>query len=284
MFGSLVIVYPAPHSGGGLVLRHGGSEWTVDSSRMLADQQKPTLAYIAFFGDVEHEVLEVTSGYRITVTYNLYSTQASVSRQPARSSTFARELATAMQSLLDDPTFLPEGGTLGFCLAHQYAVERERIHGRRELSDVPLLLKGSDATVVDVCKALGLRVKYRVVLETPVDLRIEGDPRWDPMHVYMLLDWIPDISGEIAIGGIYDLLIEEGAKVVTPSKHKERFTPRIEVKWVVPPQEGVRFKTSYTVYGNEATAEFRYTNLCVLISIGRFENERKSIEDGNDSD
>ena len=26
----------------------------------------------AFYGDCEHEVLEVTSGYRITLTYNLY--------------------------------------------------------------------------------------------------------------------------------------------------------------------------------------------------------------------
>ena len=72
MFGSLVIVYPTPHEGGELVLRHEGKEWTFDSARITAKQREPSLAYIAFYSDVEHEVLDVKSGYRVTVTYNLY--------------------------------------------------------------------------------------------------------------------------------------------------------------------------------------------------------------------
>jgi hypothetical protein len=27
---------------------------------------------VAFFGDIEHEIAPVTSGHRITLTYNLY--------------------------------------------------------------------------------------------------------------------------------------------------------------------------------------------------------------------
>src|SRR6202042_3226946 len=30
----------------------------------------PSIAYIAFYSDVEHEVLKVTSGHRATITYN----------------------------------------------------------------------------------------------------------------------------------------------------------------------------------------------------------------------
>ncbi|KAJ7583235.1 hypothetical protein C8J56DRAFT_1054994 [Mycena floridula] len=32
----------------------------------------PSIAYIAFYSDIEHEVTPVTSGYRISLTYNLY--------------------------------------------------------------------------------------------------------------------------------------------------------------------------------------------------------------------
>jgi hypothetical protein len=36
MFGSLVIVFPSPHEGGALLLRHRGQEWTFDSGEALA--------------------------------------------------------------------------------------------------------------------------------------------------------------------------------------------------------------------------------------------------------
>ena len=279
MFGSLVIVYPVSHTGGALVLRHGDSEWTFNSAEVLATQQESTLAYVAFFGDVEHEVQEVTSGYRVTVTYNLYNTRASVSRGPARSSAFAQELTTTMQKLLDDPTFLPKGGTLGFCLAHQYAVERERVTGRQEIYDVPLLLKGSDATVIDVCRALGLRVIYRVVVETTAEIDLGGRESWTDVDVHVLLDWIPDLSDEFALeDGLYQYLIGEGGRAVLPAQYAEHFKSGIDIKWVVPPEEGARFKTNYAAYGNEPTSDFKYTNLCVLVPIGSFEGERRKAK------
>jgi len=76
MFGSLVIVFPTPHEGGGLLLRHRGHEWIFDSGKELADlvegQRQPSIAYVAFFSDIEHEVAPVISGYRVTLTFNLY--------------------------------------------------------------------------------------------------------------------------------------------------------------------------------------------------------------------
>ncbi len=71
MFGSLVVVFPTPHEGGTLVLRHHGKEWTFDSGKILANAPN-CVAYVAFFSDVEHEVSPVASGHRVTVTYNLY--------------------------------------------------------------------------------------------------------------------------------------------------------------------------------------------------------------------
>ncbi|KAG7096291.1 hypothetical protein E1B28_003738 [Marasmius oreades] len=71
MFGSLVVVFPTPHTGGELVLRHAEKMFTFDSGTILAGSPDK-IAFIAFFSDVEHEVLPVTSGHRVTLTYNLY--------------------------------------------------------------------------------------------------------------------------------------------------------------------------------------------------------------------
>ena len=66
MFGSLVVCLPSEFTGGALVTRHQGHEVTFDWS------SSTTTHWAAFFSDVEHEVLPVTSGHRITLTYNLY--------------------------------------------------------------------------------------------------------------------------------------------------------------------------------------------------------------------
>lgn len=40
----------------------------------MNDQDPAAVKWAAFYSDCEHEVLEVTSGHRITLTYNLYYT------------------------------------------------------------------------------------------------------------------------------------------------------------------------------------------------------------------
>ena len=72
MFGSLVVCLPTQFSGGELATRHHGREVKFDWSSPLESPRK-TLSWAVFFSDVEHEVLPVTQGQRITLTYNLYS-------------------------------------------------------------------------------------------------------------------------------------------------------------------------------------------------------------------
>ncbi len=47
---------------------HGDEEWKFESDTVPLS----SISYAAFYGDVEHEVTEVKSGYRLTLTYNLY--------------------------------------------------------------------------------------------------------------------------------------------------------------------------------------------------------------------
>ncbi|MGW5754797.1 2OG-Fe(II) oxygenase [Nocardia rhamnosiphila] len=64
MIGTLVVTLPSTFTGGELVIEQQGTEVT--------DQGSPEeLSFVAFYGDCEHEVLPVTDGFRITLTYNL---------------------------------------------------------------------------------------------------------------------------------------------------------------------------------------------------------------------
>lgn len=173
MFGSLVIVFPTVHEGGGLTLRHNKKEWTFDSAKAVAEHDTPHIAYTAFYSDVEHEVMPVKSGYRVTVTYNLYFSDPSpaipetslVVQNPLVASAFRIEL----ERLLTDPTFVPEGGNLMFGLRHQYPVELENLEWRADkkalLQGMSAYLKGSDAVVYKVCGELGLRTLLQLVFE-----------------------------------------------------------------------------------------------------------------------
>src|SRR5437879_2471964 len=65
MVGSLVVTLPSSFKGGALVVRHAGMSATYRSP-------KKSLSLVAFYADCRHEVRPVTSGYRVTLTYNLF--------------------------------------------------------------------------------------------------------------------------------------------------------------------------------------------------------------------
>jgi 2OG-Fe(II) oxygenase superfamily len=64
MIGSLVVTLPSAHTGGELVIEHGGDATTYRGS-------KSALSLVAFYADCRHEVRPVKSGHRVTLTYNL---------------------------------------------------------------------------------------------------------------------------------------------------------------------------------------------------------------------
>src|SRR5271154_415267 len=64
MVGTLVVTLPSSYTGGELMVGHN-EEWKAYRG------SKTALSLVAFYADSRHEVLKVTSGYRITLTYNL---------------------------------------------------------------------------------------------------------------------------------------------------------------------------------------------------------------------
>ncbi|KAF8464806.1 hypothetical protein DFH94DRAFT_392508 [Russula ochroleuca] len=142
---------PTPHEGGALHFRHRSQEWIFDSGQVLAAKDKPSIGYASFFSDIEHEVAPVTSGHRVTLTYNLYFDDGPVSAVSMDLSpplVNERAFREAFTTLLEDQEFLAEGGTLAFGLRHVYPI-------KDDLKHVHSVLKGCDALVYQSVRALG---------------------------------------------------------------------------------------------------------------------------------
>ncbi|XP_065913973.1 uncharacterized protein [Dysidea avara] len=116
MFGSLVVCLPTQFSGGELVVRHKKKEIKYDWSSPPFNG----LQWAAFFSDIEHEVLPITEGYRVTLTYNLYyGTNPSRLLIDITTNPFYRTLHAA----LSHPIFMRDGGILGYECCYSYVFD-----------------------------------------------------------------------------------------------------------------------------------------------------------------
>ena len=186
MVGSLVVVYPTPHQGGELVLRHKGREWAIDENTLNHSQSSTSIAYVAFYSDIEHEVLKVSSGCRVALTYNLYLVDSTPGVQAPSVVPNLRvipNLQSALHKLLRSPEFLPHGGTLGFGLAHLYPITFET-----KLQDMAKYLKGEDVHVYRACRELKLQPSLRMVCDASEEGRgimlgkVVEQPDYDQLH------------------------------------------------------------------------------------------------------
>jgi hypothetical protein len=84
-------------------VRHDGHEVKFDWG------SNPTVAqWAAFYSDCEHEVLPVTSGYRVTLTYNLYYDEdPNIPSRHLGSSSLP--LYQVFSEALQCQTFMPDG-------------------------------------------------------------------------------------------------------------------------------------------------------------------------------
>jgi len=268
MFGSLVIVFPTKHEGGALTFLHGGGKWTFNSAEMVRTQTEPSsIAFVAFYSDVEHEVAPVTSGYRVTLTYNLYFSAefASTSVPPiVAPSTTEATFKTALSRLLSDNTFMTRGGFLGFGLRHEYPLEPKT--GLRNLISC---LKGNDAIIQKVCSQLSLQTMLRVIY---------GDDTGDegPYFVMVkdIVDYSENVQVDMGIGGIMTEY-EEGKRVAITGPIADQAAKssyygddlddqpedvsedeHVDVDWVTDLTKLTVARTPYVAYGNDAQMDF----------------------------
>ncbi|KAG6855593.1 hypothetical protein H0H87_000432 [Tephrocybe sp. NHM501043] len=284
MFGSLVIVFPTPHKGGTLVLRHFGQEWNFDSATLTSEQEVPSVAYIAFYSDVDHEVTVVESGFRVTVTYNLFFESKAIASQVHPSATPVAPdyhlLHNALSTALENPEFLPTGGYLGFGLSFQYPVQSTMSADQR--SALVASLKGSDSVIYRVCEQLSLKTSLNAVYDT------------DGHQVLVSVERMPNITGRLIDDYMVDILTEwkgsgriihefgkerpEVHSYLYPRRHKE---PTVKLVWVTPLTKYSKWGSDYIAYGNEASAACIYADLCIAVKVGRF-GSRSTNDDEED--
>ncbi|OTB12107.1 hypothetical protein K445DRAFT_67065 [Daldinia sp. EC12] len=155
-FGSLVVCLPVAHEGGQLEVRHNGKTISFDWSKL--DMNQPSIQWAAFYSDCEHEVLQVQSGHRITLTYNLYATRGNgeLTSHPKPLDLGQLPLYNHIHSIIGQEKFMPDGGYLGFYTTHSYP------HASRHFCD-PDTLKGLDMAIWECFTALGYSVYLRPV-------------------------------------------------------------------------------------------------------------------------
>jgi hypothetical protein len=267
MFGSLVIVFPSPHEGGALLLRHRGQEWTFDSGEALssaAAKDEPSIGYVAFFSDIEHEVTPVTSGHRITLTFNLYfddggpvSPNDAVSEHlPTPTLPNQVRFRDAFTALLGNPEFLADGGTLAFGLRHVYPI-------KNDLNHVYNILKGSDAVVYQSVLALG----YEPVLYVYFDKR--------GVMIDKLVDfsrWMDAFCSEEG-PDIGDVVHMEGGVLVYPEGETVEVdhTPPEGLEWVTPATKFNRQTDAIVIgyAGNEPAMDWAYGDVILVVRVGK---------------
>jgi hypothetical protein len=90
-------------TGGQLRIAHGDEEVVYD----WGNADPSSIEWAAFYSDCEHEVLEVTKGHRITLTYNLYVSEqlGGVIRSFPRAVPSRYPCYEKVKALLEDATF-----------------------------------------------------------------------------------------------------------------------------------------------------------------------------------
>ncbi|XP_055332138.1 uncharacterized protein LOC129584061 [Paramacrobiotus metropolitanus] len=274
MFGSLVIVFPVAHTGGELILRHDGKEWAFDAGKELAATARPSVGYVAFYSDVEHEVAPVQSGHRVTLTYNLYFGDNAEKTLPQSEAVRQqeKEFKKGLEQLLADPLFLPHGGFIGFGLQHEYPLSADTA-----AASFAGRLKGNDAVMERVCEQLGVPIELKIFTRT---WNIEGEPSggYPDSEMEVLTDKVIDFSEkqEVPSHEMTNMLREEGA-VFLPHVHRRyaragAATDDPEAKnrihWITEVTKHNTIKTEYVAYGNQSELDHLYGSICLIAKIG----------------
>ncbi|XP_055353958.1 uncharacterized protein LOC129599674 [Paramacrobiotus metropolitanus] len=277
MFASLVVVFPTPHEGGALVLRSGDKEWTFDSAKELAALRSPSIAYMAFYSDVEHEILPVQSGHRVTLTYNLYFAQPTFPEFsiPVNQASFEKEqtFKANLAKLLDEPDFLPKGGLIGFGLQYQYPIA---VDLKKPFGSTMEYLKGSDAMIRRVCKELSLPIQLKVYTQD------------DRENVAVLTDHVIQFKESSWVDGyVFQELAREKGAIVLLNEDKgdsdgedrddcddEDWSPDLEgmggvsIQWITEMAQRNITRTAFVFHGNQPELDYCYGTMCLIAEVG----------------
>ncbi|EIE20653.1 hypothetical protein COCSUDRAFT_57220 [Coccomyxa subellipsoidea C-169] len=271
MLGSLVIALPCLHEGGRLTVEHGIECQTFDWS-LTELPNAPLLQWGAFYSDCIHEVHPMTSGARITITYNLMAVKAE--DPPLRG---VNPSSLALRQILDEALqtdgFLEKGGTLAFGCQHEYHHNSDAFldsHFRFQ-ADLKLLLKGADACVVAVARDLGLKVDINPLFKNENNYEREYDSEGNPLAPEELeRRRATEYVGKEFGLGIHDFVDQDAASVARLGNYSAAKNRGVEKRWDLIWCHGLEHHEVaevYLAYGNEYSNEVMYSYAVILIEV-----------------
>ncbi len=162
MLGTLVVCLPSQFSSGRLVLSHRGVVQKYDWGSAIAKQKTPIqLHWVAFFGDVDHQIERIWSGARVTLTYLLRRGTSSAPPHDVVDEDLAPRIQEGWQALLADKSFLPKGGILGYPCCHLYHQDARLQRQQSSIDRQSLtMLKGRDHLLAATALQVGLKVTF----------------------------------------------------------------------------------------------------------------------------
>jgi hypothetical protein len=163
MFGTLVVCLPSQFGNGKLVLSHRGVVQKFDWGNAIQGQKKPNqLHWVAFFGDVDHQIERVWFGARVTLTYLLRRGAEGALSRDAADEDVAPRVQEAWRELLADRHFLPKGGTLAYPCCHLYHQDARFQQKQRPITrNSAAMLKGRDHLAAATALKAGLKVTFK---------------------------------------------------------------------------------------------------------------------------
>ncbi|KAI4523656.1 hypothetical protein K525DRAFT_282472 [Schizophyllum commune Loenen D] len=262
--GTLVMIFPAPHEGGQLVFTSGKNEWTVDAASEIFHGGAPHVVFVAFYGDVTHEVLPVLSGHRVTLTWNIFvawpHTPIAVPREVLD---YDVVLKNALADLLADERLLPNGGYLAFGLRYQYPDNSLCCWTTSDL-------KGGDAMIKRACEALGVEPMLRLLYGgySHEDIANFFGKRDDG---YFLAYTTVSESCCHYVSNLADAVEEEDVlRDAGTAPRRNGYHEGTETVWVTCfDQRASRVEDHYVAYGNEASVDTAYASYALFIKVER---------------
>lgn len=161
MFATLVVTLPSEFTGGEIHVSHGGKSKVFDNAKDSAFET----TVLAWYTDVTHEVKEITSGYRLALSYHLINTSPGIDPPHLPSSD------TSLQSLRkifakwsrDEYPALDVNQAIAYNFIHEYSRTALR----------KFIVKGEDQHIASILKHAA-DLEGIVVLIGLLNFHVEG--------------------------------------------------------------------------------------------------------------
>ena len=174
MFATLVVVLPSEFTGGEIHVSHGDKSTVFDGARDSAFET----TVLAWYTDVTHEVKEITSGYRLALSYNLINTSPGISPPRLPSGDSCLQHLHEIFSKWSNGGYQPLEGSqaIAYAFTHEYS--------RASLRET--IFKGKDQHLASVFKHVGDEEGVLVLMGW-LNARVEGstgDHGWQVYDAY----------------------------------------------------------------------------------------------------